>query len=273
MEFIANFQLWLFVVVLLICVKPLGLYMALAVDGKAPILSRICGPLERLIYRAAGTDPDVEMTWMTYAVALLLFNGLGTAVLYALQRLQVWLPLNPQSMPNVSPDSRGMRAGEEPVQPTQRKDAVNLLLGFAGETFGYAIDLGLPIPGLTQFGADPVIKRECIWSGPVVRPSALLVDRRGLTIHTRAANGEWSTVPQPVASFDSMMTEFSDPRNAPEMIVVREQIRSWRFYDHFRSDEQAPARLPQIGTHTPVLGDDGADSGTRARKRLQLHRA
>jgi predicted ATPase len=155
--------------------------------------------------------------------------------------------------------SRAMRAGEEPVQGTLRKDVVNLQLGFAGETFSYAIDLGLPIPGRTQFGADPVIKRECIWSGPVLRPSALLVDRRGPTIHTRDADGEWSTVPQPVASFDSMMTEFSDPRTAPEMIVVREQIRSWRFYDHFRSDDQAPARLPQIGTHTSVLGDDGAD--------------
>jgi predicted ATPase len=56
-----------------------------------------------------------------------------------------------------------------------------------------------------------------------------------------------------------MMTEFSDPKSAPEMIAVREQIRSWRFYDHFRTDADAPARLPQIGTHTPVLGDDGAD--------------
>jgi predicted ATPase len=56
-----------------------------------------------------------------------------------------------------------------------------------------------------------------------------------------------------------MMTEFSDPKSAPEMIAVREQIRSWRFYDHFRTDAEAPARLPQVGTHTPVLGDDGAD--------------
>ncbi|MFL6641179.1 MAG: AAA family ATPase, partial [Paraburkholderia graminis] len=60
-------------------------------------------------------------------------------------------------------------------------------------------------------------------------------------------------------SFDSMMTEFADPRSAPEMIAVREQIRSWRFYDHFRTDVDAPARMPQVGTHTPVLSDDGAD--------------
>ncbi|MEX3960027.1 AAA family ATPase [Trinickia sp. EG282A] len=155
--------------------------------------------------------------------------------------------------------SRAMLAGEQPVQGTRRKDPVSLRLGFAGASFGYAVDLGLPMPSSSQFSLDPVIKRECIWSGPILRPSALLVDRQGATIRTRDQSGEWFTVPQPVASFDSMMTEFMDPKTAPEMIAVREQIRSWRFYDHFRTDEQAPTRLPQIGTHTPVLGDDGSD--------------
>src|ERR1700754_1955691 len=155
--------------------------------------------------------------------------------------------------------SRAMREGEQPVQGTRRHEPVNLRLGFAGDEFGYAIDLGLPIPGPTQFGLDPVIKRECIWSGPVLRPSALLVDRHGPALRTRDERGDWQTIAQPVASFDSMMTEFSDPRTAPEMITVREQIRSWRFYDHFRTDADAPARIPQIGTHTPVLADDGAD--------------
>ncbi|HEV3425100.1 MAG TPA: AAA family ATPase [Paraburkholderia sp.] len=155
--------------------------------------------------------------------------------------------------------SRGMLAGVEPVQGTRRSEPVSLRLGFAGDEFGYAIDLGLPVPGQTQFSLDPVIKRECIWNGPLLRPSALLVDRQGASIRARDDSGEWQTVPQPVASFDSMMTEFSDPRTAPEMIAVREQIRSWRFYDHFRTDSESPVRLPQIGTHTPVLSDDGAD--------------
>jgi predicted ATPase len=155
--------------------------------------------------------------------------------------------------------SRGMLAGVEPVQGTRRSEPVSLRLGFAGDEFGYAIDLGLPVPGQTQFSLDPVIKRECIWNGPLLRPSALLVDRQGASIRARDDSGEWQTVPQPVASFDSMMTEFSDPRTAPEMIAVREQIRSWRFYDHFRTDSESPVRLPQIGPHTPVLSDDGAD--------------
>jgi predicted ATPase len=56
-----------------------------------------------------------------------------------------------------------------------------------------------------------------------------------------------------------MMTHVADPRNAPEMLTLRESIRAWRFYDHFSTDADAPARSPQIGTHTPVLGNDGAD--------------
>ena len=155
---------------------------------------------------------------------------------------------------------RAVKRGDHPVQGTVRKHSVSLRLGFAGEQFGYAIDLGLPTPSATSaFGLDPQIKRECIWSGPLLRPAALLVDRRGPLVRTRAQDGEWSTLTQHLATFDSMMAQLADPRNAPEMFVLREQIRAWRFYDHFRTDLDAPARAPQVGTHTPVLGHDGAD--------------
>jgi predicted ATPase len=155
--------------------------------------------------------------------------------------------------------SRAVAEGRHAVEGTVRKDSVSLRLGFSSEAFGYAIDLGLPQVGNSQFSLDPVIKRECLWSGPLLRPSALLVDRHGPAIRLRDDTGDWTTLAQPVASFDSMMTEFADPRSAPEMIAVREQIRSWRFYDHFRTDSLAPARQVQVGTHTPVLGDDGAN--------------
>jgi predicted ATPase len=64
----------------------------------------------------------------------------------------------------------------------------------------------------------------------------------------------------PNGSGKSSVTQFADPRNAPEMLALREQIRAWRFYDHFRTDVDAPARLPQIGTHTPVLSGAPAHS-------------
>ena len=87
--------------------------------------------------------------------------------------------------------SRGMLSGEFEVQGTTRNAPVSLRLGFAGDTFSYAIDLGLPHPGTSRFVLDPVIKRECIWSGPVLRPSALLVDRQGAALRTRDENGDW----------------------------------------------------------------------------------
>ena len=155
--------------------------------------------------------------------------------------------------------SRAMKRGEQPVQGGSRKRPVSLRLGFAGDEFGYAIDLGLPIPSGSLFAHDPEIKRECIWNGPVMRPSTLLVDRRGPLVRARSENGEWSIVSQTLATFDTMMTECADPRNTPEMLLLRDQIRGWRFYDQLRTDAGAPPRVPQVGTHTPVLSNDGAD--------------
>ena len=155
--------------------------------------------------------------------------------------------------------SRSVLRGDHPVQGTSRKHPVSLRLGFAGDDFSYAIDLGLPPPGAGAFGQDPEIKRECVWSGQVIRPSAILVDRRGPLVKSREQEGGWAIVTQSLASFDSMMTHCADPRHTPEMLMLREEMRAWRFYDHFRTDAAAPARLPQIGTHTPIMSHDGAD--------------
>ncbi len=89
----------------LLCAKPLGLYVANVMEGRPIAPLRVGAPLERLIYRLCGIDPAASMGWKQYAVALVLFNGLGALLVYALQRLQLWLPLNPQHFPNVSPDS------------------------------------------------------------------------------------------------------------------------------------------------------------------------
>ncbi len=98
-------QLALYVVVLLLLAKPLGSYMAAVYEGRAVRAQRLGGWLEQLIYRGAGVDPAREMTWIDYALAMLWFNLLGALAVYALQRLQIWLPLNPQDMAAVSPDS------------------------------------------------------------------------------------------------------------------------------------------------------------------------
>ena len=152
-----------------------------------------------------------------------------------------------------------VKRGEHRIEGTVRKQRVNLRLGFAGDDFGYAIDLGLPSPSKSAFALDPEIKTECVWAGSILRPATLLVERRAWVVRTRNGDGEWDTLSYQLASFDSMMSQFADPRNAPELLMLREQIRSWRFYDHFRTDVDAPARLPQVGTHTPILSNDGSD--------------
>jgi len=95
----------LLLVVLLACVKPLGLYMANIFDGRPIWPLRALGECERGIYRLCGIDAAAEMSWKQYALCLLLLNALGALALYALQRWQAWLPLNPQKFAAVPPDS------------------------------------------------------------------------------------------------------------------------------------------------------------------------
>jgi len=99
------FQLALYFVVLLGLAKPLGAYMARVFDGPPVLLERVLGPIERLTYRVCGVDPEQGMTWRTYAVAMMLFNLVSLLVVYAFQRLQGVLPLNPQGLGAVTPDS------------------------------------------------------------------------------------------------------------------------------------------------------------------------
>ncbi len=93
-----------YLVILLLVAKPLGIYIANVMEGRGLAL-RLGGSIESLLYRLGGVRKDEEMGWLKYALALLLFNALGALAVYTLQRLQVWLPLNPQAMANVSPDS------------------------------------------------------------------------------------------------------------------------------------------------------------------------
>ena len=93
--------LGVYFVALLILAKPLGIYIAHVMEGRL----RFAAGIEATLYRLCGIKKDEEMGWLRYALSLILFNLLGVLAVYALQRLQVWLPLNPQAMVNVSPDS------------------------------------------------------------------------------------------------------------------------------------------------------------------------
>ena len=99
------FQIIFYVVVLLLLAKPLGSFMAKVYQGEHTFLDRVLGPVERFIYRVSGVKADEDMNWKTYAVAAMVFNILGLFVVYAVQRLQAFLPFNPQGLGAITPDS------------------------------------------------------------------------------------------------------------------------------------------------------------------------
>jgi len=121
---------------------------------------------------------------------------------------------------------RAVRRGDYRVEPTASRKPVSLKLGFAGETYGYSIDLGYPPPPATAFNLDPAIKRECIWHGGSYRKAAVLVDRRNGFVSIPSERGEEPlTLTKALSPADSMLASMADPQRAPEMLVVRESIR------------------------------------------------
>jgi len=158
----------LFLLLLLVCVKPLGLYMARVFEGQPVWLTRAGGAVERRIYGLCGIDPRSEMDWKQYALALLLFNALGTLAVYALQRSQAWLLLNPQKFPGVAADS-----------------AFNTAVSFVTNTNwqGYSGESAMSY--LTQMAGLAVQNFLSAASGIVVAIALI----RGLARHSRATVG------------------------------------------------------------------------------------
>src|SRR5262245_21737367 len=97
-------QILLYLALLLALVKPLGGFMARVFNGEKTLADGLCKPIERLIYRICGINPAAEQHWTTYTICMLLFNLAGLLLLYVMQRVQAWLPLNPQHFGSVSPD-------------------------------------------------------------------------------------------------------------------------------------------------------------------------
>ena len=159
-----------FLLLVLLCVKPVGLYMANVFDAQSVWPRRAGAPLERWIYRLCGIDPSVEMGWKQYAMALLMFNVLGALAVYALQRAQPWLPLNPQKFPNLSADS-----------------AFNTAVSFITNTNwqGYSGESAMSY--LTQMAGLAVQNFLSAASGIVVAIALI----RGLARHTAATIGNF----------------------------------------------------------------------------------
>src|SRR5947199_9619509 len=99
-------QILFFFALIVVCAKPLGIFIAAVIEGRRTFLTPILRPVECLIYKLCGIDPDQEQRWTQYAAGLLAFSAFSAVLLYAIQRLQGFLPFNPQhyGAGSVSPD-------------------------------------------------------------------------------------------------------------------------------------------------------------------------
>ena len=105
MTFNGWLQILVYFVLLLLVTKPIGVFMTRVYNGERTLLHPVLRPIERLIYRLTRVDEQREMRWTEYAVAMLLYSIVSMVVLYALQRMQYYLPFNPQRLAGVSTDS------------------------------------------------------------------------------------------------------------------------------------------------------------------------
>jgi len=169
------------------------------------------------------------------------------------------------------PESLAQARRGHAVQGTMRSGPISVRLGVGGTEadLSYLVDLGIPVQGTyversggerpSAFNRDPEVKREAVWRGPVMRPATLAARRRHHSVELRDEDGRWEKAPVSVQPWASMLTDVVDPLEAPELWAVREELRTWRFYDGFRVDGQAAARRPQVGTRTWALAEDGSD--------------
>src|SRR5690349_21735656 len=114
---------------------------------------------------------------------------------------------------------RAVKAGVHPVEGTVRKGPISLRLGFSSDSYGYAIDLGMPPPiPPSRFDRDPEIKVESLWTGALLGRSNVFAQRRGPSVTLRDQQGAWRSVMTDLKGYDSILTHCSDPRDAAELL-------------------------------------------------------
>jgi potassium-transporting ATPase potassium-binding subunit len=132
-------QLAVYLIVLLALAWPLGVYIARVFDGPEPWLVRMLGPIERVIYRVCGVKPQEQMGWKRYAVAMLAFQVFGFLSVYGLQRLQDWLPLNPQGFGPVDADSAFNTAASFATNTNWQGYVGEAVMSYATQMLGLAV--------------------------------------------------------------------------------------------------------------------------------------
>jgi len=185
-------------------------------------------------------------------------------------------------------------AGGERVRYQRKKPPKRVVLGFEAEKFGYELQIGLPSQNEhalgTMFTLDPRVKEEYIWYIPPPEASKAsasnktsegnkatdakrriaMLKRDEPSAWLRNAEGNMVVYPFQISKHESVLSQIIDPHLYPEISAIRQQVLSWRFYHHFRSDLESPVRQPQIGVYTPVLNHDGSDLAAALQTILEI---
>ncbi|HEY1462471.1 MAG TPA: AAA family ATPase [Terriglobales bacterium] len=170
-------------------------------------------------------------------------------------------------------------AGGERIRYQRKKPPNRVTLGFEAEEFGYELQVGLPgfnefpLPekkgDKTMFMLDLRVKEEYIWPIEAGR-KVLMLKRTQPSAWLRNNEGHLVTYPFNLLKHESVLSQIIDPHLYPEISFVRNQILSWRFYHHFRTDMDSPLRQPQIGVLTTVLHADGSDLAAALQTILEI---
>src|SRR6266704_4512173 len=156
-------------------------------------------------------------------------------------------------------------AGGERVRYQRKQPPKRVVLGFEAAKFAYELQSGLQSQNEhalgTMFILDPRVKEEYIW---YIWPSeakrrVAMLKRDEPSAWLRNAEGNMVTYPFQISKHESVLSQIIDPHLYPEISAIRNEILSWRFYHHFRTDLESPLRQPQIGVQTTVLSHDGSD--------------
>ncbi len=154
-----------------------------------------------------------------------------------------------------------------------KREPVRVVLEATLDLFGFRLECGLP-PSSPEspsaFRRDPEIKEESVWLADPSARRAVLMQRSGASATIRDAGGHMVKYPIALYSSESVLAQIHEPHLYPELSALREEMRRWRFYHHFRTDPASPLRHPQTGVLTPVLGHDGADLAAALQTILEI---
>ena len=183
-------------------------------------------------------------------------NGSGKSNLYRVLRLlsQICAGEFARSLALEGGFLSAMWAGQWNARKPQR-----LMVGFRSDQLAFELSCGFPKPSCSVFDYDPEIKEEFVWIGEKRKPSTTLLQRSaGITV-IRDTEGQRVEYPLVLSDNESVLSQLREPHRFPELFSLRDEVRGWRFYHAFRTDERAPLRSPQVSVRTPVLSADGSD--------------